>query len=345
MHDQSTMTIASTAHTQPLNPANRLGLDYRAEAALFAYRGPIYDVHSHINTLEAAELYFQVADLFGITQTWSMTQLEHIDAIREAFGSRIQFIAVPNYPNHEDPATFTTDWLKRIELFAQKGVKICKFWAAPRARDFMADAGLDAPIRTEAMRLAQSLGMMFMTHVSDPDTWFATHYKDTKVYGSKLDQYVPFERRLDEFGDVPWIAAHMGGWPEDLDFLQQLLDRHDNLYLDTSATKWMVRELSKHPDELADFLARNPGRVMFGSDIVATTENRDFDLYASRYWSLRTLLETDYQGQSPIVDPDLPMIDPTLPDTTTAKMHGSNLPTPTLEMVYHQAAHRLLMDR
>ena len=130
----------------------------------------------------------------------------------------------------------------------------------------------------------------------------------------------------------------MAGSPEDLERVQRLLDDYPQLHVDTSATKWMTRELSKHPDALADLLRRNPGRVLFGSDIVANDENIDFDLYASRYWALRTLLETDYVGPSPIVDPDLPMIDPSLPDTTTATLRGAQLDHETLRMVYHQAA-------
>ncbi|HEX7010015.1 MAG TPA: amidohydrolase family protein [Phycisphaeraceae bacterium] len=337
------MSIAQTAGTRPLNPANRLGLDYRQEARLLPWRGPIWDVHTHINSVEAARLFFEVARLYGVERVWSMTPLEQLDAITAEFGDRIAFIAVPNYAARDKAKAYGPDWLNRIERFAEKGVKICKFWAAPRGRDFFPEgAALDAPNRLEAMRLAHRLGMMFMTHVGDPDTWFATHYQDAGKYGTKLEQYEPLERLLDEFGGVPWIAAHMGGWPERLDFLQGLLDRHPNLHLDTSATKWMVRELSKQPGEFADFCRRNAGRVLFGSDIVATTENRDFDLYASRYWALRTLMETDYDGLSPIVDPDLPLIDPALPDHATARLRGAHLDDQTLSWLYHEAAHRLL---
>ncbi len=55
----------------------------------------------------------------------------------------------------------------------------------------------------------------------------------------------------------PFIAAHLGGWPENLNFLDGLLSRHDNLYLDTSATKWMVRTLSQQePKDVLAFFDR-----------------------------------------------------------------------------------------
>src|SRR5690606_8368514 len=112
-------------------------------------------------------------------------------------------------------------------------------------------------------------------------------------------------------------------WPEDLDFLAGLLSRHPNLVLDTSATKWQVRELSRHPRaRLHDFFRRFRTRILFGSDIVATGADASFDLFASRYWALRTLFETDYDGPSPIVDPDLHMMDETVDEKATAHLRG-----------------------
>lgn len=344
------MTTASRPHPA-IHDANRLGLDYRAEAAKFAYDGPILDVHTHLNSVASAELYFEAADLFNVRKAWSMSQLEVVDDLTAALGDRIAFIAVPNYLKRQEADTFSTDFMRRIEGFAEKGCRMVKFWAAPRGRDFSNDLRLDAPIRPAMIKLARSLGMIFMTHVADPDTWFATKYADASVYGTKAEQYPPLKKLLDDVAPDPVIAAHMGGSPEDLDFVQTLLDAHPNLYLDTSATKWMVRELSRHPDAFADFVTRNAGRVLFGTDIVTNEENRHrsfqdgsggFDLYASRFWALRTLIETDYEGPSPIVDPDLHMVDPAMDPKSTATLHGANISGEALAMLYHGAADALL---
>jgi len=336
--------MPSPTATAARSDANTLGLSYRDEAARLPYAGRLWDVHNHINSIEAARLFFEIADLFNIDRVWTMAPLEIVDDLKKEFGHRLQFIAVPNFQKREDPTTFTTDWLHRIEAFREKGCRIVKLWAAPRGRDFSDALRLDSPIRREGIELARKLGMMIMTHVADPDTWFTTKYADASKYGTKAQQYEPLERLLDEFGDVPWIAAHMGGDPEHLDHLQSMLDRHPNLYLDTSATKWMVRELSKKPDEFRSFCQRNPGRVLFGSDIVANTADMSFDLYASRWWALRTLIETDHDGPSPIVDPDLAMVDPALPKDSTAWLRGAKLDASTLKKVYHEAAERLLSD-
>ena len=333
--------MTPTLNASPINDANRLGIPYRAEAARLPWPGRITDVHVHISNLESAQLFFEAADVFNIDRVWTQSPLEQVDALKAAFPGRIEFIAIPNYMARSNPDTFGTDWLKRIDSFHEKGARMAKFWAAPRGRDFSDTFYLDHPTRIAAMKHARSLGMKFMTHVADPDTWFQTVYKDSSRYGTKASHYDTLEKMLDMFHDVPWLGAHMAGDPEHLDRLQYLLDRYPHFYVDTSATKWMVRELSKHPAQLRDFVRRNPGRVLFGTDIVTATTG-DFDLYASRFWALRTLYETDYDGPSPIVDPDLHLVDPSLPRESTAMLRGAAIDPTSLGFVYHAAADRFL---
>ncbi len=361
------MALLSTGSGSFVNPSNRFGLDYRKEAAFFApLPYPIIDAHSHVMGLRAAPLLRDCMDLYGIGLIYSMSRLEEIESLQTIFGSRIRFIAVPDFSNPDRRHAHGAGFLERIKEFHRAGARICKFWAAPRGIDLGVSAGdpgmlrLDSPARRAAMDEAASLGMTFMTHVADPDTWFQTKYRDASVYGSKRSHYQPLERLLVEY-PVPWIAAHMGGSPEDLPFLSSLLERHSNLNLDASATKWMVRELSLQPrHELIAFLERWRGRVLFGSDIVtsddhlradaASTEmaakasDREsaFDLYASRYWALRTLWEGTYQGESPISDPDLAMVDPARSAHDAPQLIAKHLPGELLRDLYHDAAERLL---
>lgn len=350
-------------------PANRLGLDFAAEASrLSPAPATIIDVHCHVNGPAAARIYRRAAELYGIGLSYSMTKLEEVERIRSILGERVRFIAVPNYWDQDDRHYHLgAGYLPRIESYHALGARIVKFWAAPRATEYAIEMGepgfmrLDAPHRVDAMQMAHELGMVFMVHVADPDTWFATRYADASTYGTKGQQYEPFERLLDEF-DQPWIAAHLGGWPEDLAFLSGLLERHPNLWLDTSATKWMVRELSRHSRaDLVGFLRRFAGRILFGSDVLtedahlapsddgnemlakAGSPKEAFDLYAGRYWALRTLFETSYEGESPIADPDLAMVDPDrYGDLDAPLLVGKSLPTDVLRALYHDAAHDLL---
>jgi hypothetical protein len=348
--------------------ANRLCLDYRAEAErLGPPAAPITDVHSHINGARASAIYRDVAARFGVERAYSMTRLAEVPAVRANLGDMIRFIAVPNFMDHQNGRAFGEGYLEDIRAFHALGARMVKFWVAPRSRDIGREIGdpnllsLDHPARIRQMALAEDLGMMFMAHVADPDTWFATKYSDASFYGTKRDQYEPLERALERFRS-PWIAAHMGGWPEDLEFLSGLLSRHEHLYLDTSATKWMVRELSRHTrDEFLTFLRRWEGRILFGSDIVTTdqhlseeaaprgmghlasTKSEAFELYAGRYWALRTFWETDYDGESNIADPDLAMIDPERHDAMSApRLAGKAVPADLLRAIYRDNAAALL---
>lgn len=342
--------------------ANRLGLDYAAEAERLGEPvAPILDVHTHVNGAGAARVYRCVMDLYGIRKTFSQSQLSGAAAVRAALGDRVEFIAVPEYMAEDRLHAFTDGFLENIRRWhGDFGARCVKLWNAPRWLDFAESAGvpgaslaLDSAPRRRAADAAAELGMMFMTHVADPDTWFATKYANADRYGTKAWQYEGLERML-ELYPVPWIAAHMAGSPEDLGRLDGLLSRHDNLLLDTSATKWMVRELSKHPrEEMAAFFERWRGRILFGSDIVTTDEHlrasggagfgADLaedeagatELYASRYWALRTMFETGYDGESPIADPDLAMLDPDRHDAMSApRLAGCALGGEVLAALY-----------
>lgn len=351
--------------------ANRFGLDYRkASTTLPPPPCPIVDFHAHINGRGAAPIYSKVARLYGVSRVFTMVRLADAAMVRGTLGDFVRFIAFPDFRDKDRAKAFQEGFLSDIQEFHDKfGARIVKLWNAPRMREFFpGDSGkdiveFDAPWRVRAAELAQSLGMMMMVHVADPDTWFATKYADVAKYGTKRSHYRGLEVMLDRF-PMPWVAAHMGGSPEDLDFLDSLLERHPNLYLDTSATKWVVRELSKHPaSRVREFFMRWTGRLLFGSDIVTVDEHlapKDgppahpmadlanspetaFDLYASRYFALRTMFETDYVGDSPIADPDLKMVSPEKYDDMAAPMlRGLNLSKDVLLELYHQAAERLM---
>ncbi|MEM7756129.1 MAG: hypothetical protein AAF297_10900 [Planctomycetota bacterium] len=344
--------------------ANRLRLDYVAEAERLGQPvRPIVDGHLHVNGERAARVFKRVADLYGIDRIWSQTQLASAGAVKDVMGDRVSFIAIPEYMSSDRKHAMEQGFLDNLDVWANEyGARCVKLWHAPRFKDLIEEAGgewdehrMGGKWRMKIAERACELGMMLMTHIADPDTWFQTAYKDSSRYGTKLDQYGPLEEMIRAF-DVPWLGAHLGGWPEDLTFLTGLLERHPKLILDTSATKWMIRELSKHPrDELLAFMQRFKGRIIFGSDIVthdahlepsqagerkfgaelASTEDEAFELYASRYWALRTLWETDYDGESTIADPDLAKVEPAKFDVMSApRLVGKSMPKDLLEVFY-----------
>lgn len=376
-HDP-TSPVSAASPVEPstaVSAANRFGWDYRTKAAaLGAPPARIIDAHAHLTGPAATAVYDRVRRVFGVERTYSMTQLPQCDAVRELLGDSVRFIAFPTWADPDRNRSHRGGYLETIEQFHSKfGSRMLKLWGSPRLRDLIPDVQsaaygatdvieIDSPWRIKACELGRSLGMMYMVHIADPDTWFQTRYTDAARYGAKRQQYEGLERMLDRF-ENPWIAAHMGGWPEDLDFLDGLLARHDNLYLDTSAMKWQVRELSRHPaDRVRDFFTRWRTRILFGSDIVVTEDHMQaaksglnimgdladspaaaWTLYASRYWALRAMLETDYSGESPVADPDLALVDGVKFNSMSAPhLRGISLPREVLADLYRGNAERVV---
>jgi len=241
----------------------------------------------------------------------------------------LHFIAIPKWQENS-----FDDWHRRLESFYNMGSRIIKFHMAPGT---MASRGwrLDSPEIRKIIADAHSRGMILMSHIGDPDTWYNGKYAaDVAKYGTRNDHYQMWESLLAEYRHHPWLGAHLGGNPEDLIRLQRLLDTYPNLYLDSSATRWMVREVSARRDATRDFIIRNQDRILFGSDQVSG-DDRGFDFLASRFWSHRKLWDTAYQGPAPIMDPDLP------PENQPA-LRGLALPDDVLQKFYHDNGVKLL---
>lgn len=357
--------------------ANNLhGLDYRAEAARLGPPAvPIIDAHSHINGERASRVYLEARRMYGVVVTYTQTRIDQAETVRGVLGETARFVAVPRWQDKNLGLAHTEGYLQDLVEWRERfGARMAKFWTAPRireiAREHLGDIdalNLDSEWRVRQMERATELGMMIMAHIADPDTWFMTKYADARTYLPKQEHYTALERLADRFTQ-PWLVAHMGGWPENLPFIDGLLSRHPNLHLDTSATKWMVRELSRCPrGAMLDFLQKHSGRVFFGSDIVTTddhlreksaaelatpaarylalasSEAAAFDLYASRYWALRTLFETSYDGPSPIADPDLAMVDPSRhDDMSSPPLRGFSLPPDLLATLYRDGSAAVL---
>lgn len=318
--------------TRTRGPSNLLGLDYR-DIPHRRVAGPIVDAHCHIHMCNQTPVLFEAAEAYGVTAHLTMTPLSDVPALKQLRGKRVGFIAIPNWKDMAGTEAFRTQWMNDLDAFRAHGARVCKFWMAPPVRE---DRGwtLEHPFLRRVIDHAKALGFMFMVHAADPSVWWGPgkRYEDTKRFGTKLDQYPPLEWFLDYVAPTTVIGAHMGGFIEDPDCLDGLLERHDNLVLDSSATKWIVREVARRPDAVRAFMLRRADRILFGSDLVVRDAYAGFDHYASRYWAQQMMWETDYQGESPIDDPDA---------EHPPKLAGLDLPVEVLESMYERNFQRL----
>lgn len=327
----------------PLPDYNATGQDFGRREHLGYSGPPVIDVHAHVTMTKpdesaegastAAELMLAAAAEFGIGRTYSMCPPHDIAPLRERLGTAIAFNGmISKKPDEPNDAAYRT-----LDRFLEAGVEMVKLWAAPRGRD--RGLRLDTPWRVEAIRRARAAGVrVVMVHVGDPDAWWAHTYQDAAKFGTKADQYPPLRKMIELFPDLTWIGAHMGGDPEHPDHLERLLEEFPQLHFVTSATKWQVREVSRHRDAIRSLVCRHPGRFLFGSDLV-TGHELAREHYVSRYWCQRTLWESAWSGPSPINDPDYV---PGEGEEPRPALRGVDLPGDVLEKVYSGNARRIL---
>jgi hypothetical protein len=257
-----------------------------------------------------------------------MSPLEEALRLQRDWPGRLHFITIPRWG---DPSI--DDWLRRLEMFYNLGSRIIKFHMAPGSMKHSGWRLDSAPIR-RVIDEAVARNMILMSHIGDPDLWYNGKYAADPSFGNRQDHYKMWTDVMGSVIDRPWLGAHLGGNPENLERLQDLLDRFPNLYLDNSATKWIVREISARRDEAREFFIRNQDRLIFGTDQVSN-DDRGFDFLASRFWCHRKLWETAYVGQSPIRDADLPADGQPL-------LQGLALPDSVLQKLYHANGLKLL---
>jgi len=297
------------------------------------YAGPIVDCHTHVHAPEEAGLLLKVAEAFGVGVVCGVTALETMAALARALGERFRPILRIEHGLLGRPERFARENIRRIHSARSLGAVAAKFWYSPR---FVAETGvaLDHPSLQPILETLAEVGLPALVHVADPDAWFATHYADRSRYGMKEEHLGRLEAALERFPKLRVLGAHFGGSPEDLERLGRLLDRHPNYWIDSSATKWVSRELARKPEEARAFLLARADRILFGTDLVAFADARPAD-YASRYWVHRWMWEGEGVRPSPIPDPSAPWPD-------GPRVHGLALPDDVLAKLYAANARRLL---
>jgi hypothetical protein len=312
---------------------NLTNLDFRKPMPRPKVNGIVIDFHCHLLARRHAEIWFESAKHYGIDVFLSMTPLEEVVSIQRDFAGKIHFIAVPKWQDITSISEWLDDWKRRLDMFCNLGSRMIKFHMAPSTIE-KRGLKLDSPQLQPFFDAIVERKMAVMTHVGDPDTWYCTKYTDCGKFGRRDEHYEMWQRVMEKYFDIPWIGAHMGGNPENLERLQYLLNKFPNLSLDCSATRWMAREISARRDEAREFFIRNADRIMWGSDQVSG-DDRGFDFLASRWWVQRKLMETAYIGPSPIFDPDLP-------EEKQPQLRGLALPDEVLQKIYHDNAIKFL---
>jgi len=96
----------------------------------------------------------------------------------------------------------------------------------------------------------------------DPIFQQYNQYGEDGLSYEKLVAILP--RVLKKHPETTFIACHFANQGNDLGRVSELLDQHDNLYLDVSARDY---EIGRQPRTAAEFLGNYSDRVVFGTDM------------------------------------------------------------------------------
>jgi len=314
-------------------------------------RFPVIDVHNHVNDASspASERippakvieimdHCNLKKIVILTGQWGEALQRVVDETVKPYPDRFMVFTQLDWGNLDSP-DFSEQMVKRIDdavARGARGLKITKeFGLQVRFKNgkllSVDDPKLD-PVWEECGRL----GIPVAIHVTDPEAFFHPLDAANERYEELIDnpdwlfcgpQFPSKESILDarnrmfaKHPNTTFISLHLGNWPEDLDYVSDVLNRHPNVAVEFGARE---AELGRQPRRARRFFLEYQDRILFGTDATPSE-----DMYRNYFRWLETADEYfDYYNA---------------PEQGRWKIYGMDLPDEVLERVYHANAERIL---
>jgi hypothetical protein len=325
------------------------------------HTSPMIDAHIHAvqGSLEYLKEIMEANNLsrvvnLGVLETMGIPFEEGMHAFRRVLGERIVYFPSPDFSD-VSPG-FGERMADELERKVEGGARGLKNFKTLGLHCKDADGQLisvDDPRLDPLWARAGELDIPVLIHSSDVLAHFQPldesneqmealrRFPDWHVFG---DQFPDHDELLEQRNrviarhpDTVFIGAHVGGYGENLAYVDAWLDRYANLYVDTSAS---IVQLGRHPtQEVQAFFIKHQDRILFGSDLVLGTfadedegEPWEFKRSGYDYGILRRFYETD----------DRQIKHPGYPVFGNWKVNAIKLPQDVLEKLYAGNAQRLI---
>jgi len=309
----------------------------------------VIDVHNHVNDAMGIDEHMppervvQIMDNTNVKTVVILTgmwgdKLQHvIDEMVKPYPGRFIVFSQIDFSKIDDP-NFSQEMVAQLDDAVRRGARGLKqlkdlgLTDRDKSGKLIAidDPRLD-PIWEEAGRL----GIPVSIHTSDPEAFFhpidstneryeeLTEHPDWSFYGpqfpSKEELLAQRDRMFAKHPHTTFVALHVANWPENLDYVSQLLDRLPNVMTEFGARE---AELGRQPRRAREFFLKYQDRIMFGTD-----NGMDDAMYRNHFRWLETADEYfDYWGA---------------PGQGRWKISGMELPDAVLEKIYHKNAERM----
>ncbi len=310
---------------------------------------PVIDVHTHTN--DAVGIGDRV-DPREMVARMDRLNIRAIVILTGMWGDKLQTIVdnmVKPYPGRF--VVFTQfDWSKINEPnFSQLMVRQIDDSVARGARGLkvLKELGLgvrdstgklitiDDPRLDESWEECGRLGIPVFIHVADPEAFFhpidahneryeeLREHPDWSFYGPQFptlqELLAQRDRMFAKHPRTTFVALHFGSWPENLDFIDQTLQKFPNVMIETGAREG---ELGRQPKRTREIFMKYSDRIMFGTD-----EGAGERMYQNYFRWLETTDEYFPYAQYPAQGRWM--------------IYGMGLPDAVLDQVYHRNAEDL----
>ncbi len=343
-----------TLRLADFHPQSRLVVK---ETRILKPRFPVFDAHNHLgepfgggwdkrpleqllDVLDQAE----VRTLVDLDGGWGEHILNaHLDHFKARAPERFLIFGGVDWSAWPEHGDRFGEWAaQRLRIQKERGAQGLKIWKpfglhVRDQRDHL--VAVDDPRLDPIWQTAGELGLPLTIHVADPVAFF--------------DPLDPTNERIEELSAHPdwqfpsppfpsfsaiieglanlvarhpnttFIGAHVGCYPENLGWVQALMDRCPNFYVDFGAR---ISELGRQPYTARRFFLNYTDRILFGTDAAP-----DLDAYRVYY----RFLETDDEYFSYTPDGN--------PGQGRWQIYGLYLPDDVLEKVYRLNAERVLL--
>jgi predicted TIM-barrel fold metal-dependent hydrolase len=168
-----------------------------------------------------------------------------------------------------------------------------------------------------------------------PNWWFG----DTNKYLPRMELLEALDRVIARHPKTKFVCAHFANNAEDLEWVEQALDRRPNMYADLAAR---IPEIGRHdPDKVRRLFVKHQDRILFATDfqvydrlILGSSGNEppptdaDAEVFFAKEWRWLETLDMNWPHMTPIQG-----------DWTISSI---GLPLPVLRKVYFDNARKLL---
>jgi len=364
-----TLLAAALACTAAAEEATRLSP--QADEWRAGHR--IVDLHQHINgTTQHVTRAMKIVDAVGVGLVVNLSggtvtrpkpdqpsEFERNKTLMDALvpGRFLQYMNL-DYSGWDDP-DFAERAAKQIEEGHRLGAAGFKEYKrlGLTIRDRSGKAvKIDDPKLDSMWQRCGELNMPVSIHVADPKAFWEPYnprnerwkelgdhpnwwFGDTNKYAPRMELLEALNRVMGRHPKTKFVCVHFANNAEDLDWVEQSLDRHPNMNADLAAR---IPEIGRHdPDRVRRLFLKHQDRIIFATDfqvynklILGSSGNEppptdaDAEVFFSKEWRW---LETR--------DKNWPHMTPIQGDWTISSI---GLPATVLRKVYFDNARRLL---